>query len=649
MRLLTNHPSPRGRDALVVVLAWAAPCLGAHTDGPSPFEALESVTITSVTKTAEDSFTVAADAHVLSDEAIRRSGAFSLPDVLRGVPGTEVASINNRTQAVTIRGFNGTSANKLLPLVDGRSLYSQRFGGTIWDIRDIPLADVEQIEVIGGPGGTAWGSNAVNGIINVITKSARATQGTLASATAGTGGDALLYARHGFSLGHTQWMRVYLHAAQRPDSLPVPPLRDANDAWNTARVGLRYDREPDAVTHTTVTADAFAARADILTGSPLSPQVADSHGWHILGRHIQAVGEGTSTLQVWYDAFRRELGVNQSEADVLDAEVRHAFPVGGAHEFLVGINARASRLRDRVSGPGVSSAFQPEVRWFEQGSLFVQDAWSPADTDLRLTAGTKLELNEFTGPAFLPSVRAAWTPGSWTLWGAYSRATRLPSRFEREQATRQQFGASTLEALPNPELDAEEMDAFELGVRWRDENHLRLDANVFWHTYTDLVVGSTTVVDPFLTRSQSVNGGSAETFGCGVEAVWTPVEGLDVSASWDHVDIRVTSDPGVVDVAFERIPTLTPRNQVRLGVRWDWEGWEVDARARWVDELPTPGRHVPDYIAVDARVGRQLGAGWEVALIGRNLTDGAHPEFIFFTSQANEVERAVLLRIDWYH
>jgi iron complex outermembrane recepter protein len=630
-------------DVAVAGKADAIPLLRDAT-----FEELANLTVTTVSKREEHYFQAAAAVHVITAEDIRRSGALLLPEVLRLSPGVEVGAINSRSYAVTIRGFNGTAANKVLPLIDGRSLYSQRFAGTIWDIRDLPLEDVEQIEVIGGPGGTTWGANAVNGVINIITKSARDTQGDLLIAGAGTFEQGYLYGRHGFSVGRDGWARVYLKAFQRDDSEQVNSP-DNNDAWKQVRAGFRYDRPDRSDSQLMVTGDVFYSDADqVLSGLP---DVAHSSGGHLLAKQQHALSDGTQvTLQSYLDVMRRDSGGSRSSADVVDLDLVATPPDDKAPAWSWGANYRLSRLEDSV-GPstGFVSDFKPAVRCFSQGGVFLENTWRP-DAGYRLTAGAKAEYNDFTQWEFMPSLRAAWTPNdATTFWTSWSRAARIPSRYENDQSlTFASPGFSSL-TLPSPDLEAEVLNAFELGARWRRTSALSVDANLYYHEYTRLeTTRYLPSSDPTLSISNLDNLGRGQAWGAELQMVWRPVTWwqMQVGYSYLDMDLRVAATSG--DTTLEQIPNLSPRHQVSLRSSWNFgRTWELDAWFRAVSKLPQSLTPIPAYETLDLRLSKQLGRGWEVALVGQNLLSASHQEFRFFTTRA-AVARGFYLRIAKY-
>ena len=612
------------------------------------FEELANITVTTVSKREEKSFTVAAAVHVITGEEIRRSGARMLPEALRLTPGVEVGAINSRSYAVAMRGFNGTTSNKLLPLIDGRSLYSQRFASTIWDIRDIPLEDVEQIEVIGGPGGTTWGANAVNGVINIITKSARDTLGDMWVVGAGTFEQGFLYARHGFSVGNAGSARFYVKAFQRDDSQPVN-VADNNDAWSQVRTGFRFDREAPDGSQTTVTGDIFYSDADQLFAG--LADVAHSSGGHLLAKHLLPLEGGSQLkLQSYIDIIRRDSGGNQSKADVFDVDLLVTPRESDRLAFSWGANCRLSQLEDAVNpAGGVVTEFLPAQRSFKQGSGFLEAIHRPESGRYQVTAGAKAEYNDFTHWEFMPSLRAAWTPTpNTTWWTAWSRAARIPSRFENDQMMTITTPTLNSRTLPSPDLDAEKLNAFELGWRWRGPRSFSADVSLYFHDYTKLATNEA-VLSPPGTDSRYENLGHGTSRGAEVQLVWRPLDWWQWQAAYTYTDLDMEVAANSTDTALVQVPTLTPRHLLSLRSSWNiGTRWEIDAWFRSVAKLPQPGRLIPAYQTLDLRVGRQFGGGWDISVVGQNLLSSSHREFRFFTVQA-AVARGFYVRIEKRH
>lgn len=599
--------------------------------------------IISVSRTEQKAFRTAAAVYVITNEDIRRSGAMNLPDALRLAPGVESAFINSRSWAVTIRGFNGTSANKLLPMVDGRSIYNMRFSGTIWDTREVMLEDVERIEVIRGPGGTAWGANAVNGVINVITKNAKDTQGTLVSAGGGTFEQAFVAAREGFKVGASTWMRIYVDSFQRGDSEPITPA-DANDAWWQSNVGLRLDSEMDDQRRLTVASKFFYSEGDQYVSG--LPDRARSIGGFLQARYDVELDEASKfSTQIYYDGLQRDSGGSYNESDVLDWEAQYDRGLGVSHLFTIGANYRLNRLFDESMPSTIVSTYDPPERWLNQFGAFLQDEWAAVPDRLTVTGGIKAEYNDFTGWEPLPSLRAAWTPTErQTVWAAASRAVRIPSRADNDLTTTIPTPGLTIRSEPSDELSPEILWAYELGYRIHPIESLSFDATVFYNDYDQLFTSSSSFIPaPPTLLSVRVNEGTAESFGAELAARWRPFAWWQLQLAYSYLDLQVHAPN---DRPAEAVEGQSPAHQASLLSSWNlgnqvqFDGW-----LRFVDELPAPG--IAEHLNLDLRVAWRPRPHWELSVVGQNLLDDSDYEFRFLASQRWARPRGVYGKVSW--
>lgn len=466
-------------------------------------EELLNVEVTSVARKAQRLSDSAAAVFVLTRSDIRRSGATTLPGVLRLVPGVEVARIDSNKWAVSVRGFNNRFANKLLVLIDGRSAYSQLYDGVFWETTDLPLEDIERIEVIRGPGGTMWGANAVNGVINIITTHSRESEGTLVSVTGETvGPGGLGTVRQGWHLGDTGGLRVYAKGLDR--TLTNGPAM--HDRWSLARGGFRADGGT-AERGFSLQGSAYSgqfgqtyAQLPTLTDSPQTPGDSDVHG----GQFSGALTRGRSassllTLRSFVDyTYRKELLLTDRRFTA-DVDLQHRLAVSRRHDVVYGAGYR--RTNDDVLGTAFAS-FSPRKRGGDLFSVFAQDeiAVTPA---FHVTAGTKFEHSTIAGGGWQPSTRAIWNmKPSHAVWGAVSRALRTPSRAELDvTVVLQQLPPSPLVPLPTqvvresaPDMKPEVLWAYEGGYRGRLGDRLSVDLTAYLGDYSRL--------------SQSVPGGA---------------------------------------------------------------------------------------------------------------------------------------------
>ncbi|HSS44518.1 MAG TPA: TonB-dependent receptor, partial [Thermoanaerobaculia bacterium] len=389
-------------------------------------EELFEMEVTSVSKKPEKLSETAAAVHVVTDEDIRRSAAPSIPEALRDIPGIEVARVDSRQYAITARGFNGTTANKLLVLMDGRSLYTPLYSGVFWDAQDTLMEDIARIEVIRGPGATVWGANAVNGVINIISKSAEETQGLLVTGGGGNEERAFTGVRYGGKLGADAYFRVYGKYFDRNDSVR-PNGQDANDQFQMGQGGFRVDWKPRAD-------QLFTLQSDVYDGSAEQPTAGDIDlkGGNLLGRWTRHFSANSDLqIQAYYDRTERNIPpIFGEKLDTLDLDVRHRFLPAGGHDVVWGFGYR--HTNDKVNN-SPALAFLPPNQTRQLATAFVQDEITLVESRLHLTLGSKIEHNDYTGFEYEPSGRLAWTPSKeQTIWAAISRAVRAPSRIDRE-------------------------------------------------------------------------------------------------------------------------------------------------------------------------------------------------------------------------
>ncbi|MDX2110409.1 MAG: TonB-dependent receptor [Verrucomicrobiota bacterium] len=605
-------------------------------------EALSNVRIVSFSRTEQSAFTTPAAVYVITDQDIHNSGAQTLPDVLRLAPGIESAYVNNRLVAVTLRGFTGLASNKFLPLIDGRSIYSLRYSGTIWDTRDLMLEDVERIEVIRGPGGTAWGSNAVNGIINVITRHARDTQGTYLSAGGGTHHEAFVTAREGFKLGEKSWMRVYTKAYSLGDSEPIDQP-DANDALWQTRTGFRYDAELRKTHQLMLSGDVYFTEGDqFLSG--LNDK-ARSNGGYLQGRYTVELDDASKLqAQLYYDRFQRDSSGAFTKADVIDGELQYEVELEQSHHVVLGTSYRASRLFDESSTFSIPQNNYAEAeRLFNQVGVFAQDEWGVVPDRLTFTGGLKAEYNDFTGVEYMPNIRACWTPTNHqSLWVAASRAVRIPSRGEYDSTQITVTPGMTFKIIPNPDIAAEVLWAYEAGYRIRTSADLSFDFAVYYNKYDQLVaLSQPTVVDGRTQLTTRLNEGTGESYGGELAIQWQALDWWRLQAALSHLNLEITTP---LDPAAESIQGQSPENQVSVLSSWELgRMFQVDAWLRYVDELPATG--IDAQFNLDVRLGVRLGEHLELSVTGQNLLSESSQEFRFPRVQQLARPRGVYVKV----
>ena len=460
-------------------------------------EDLMQVEVSSAARKQQKMSDTAAAAYVISQEDIRRSGATSIPEALRLAPGLNVARIGSSSWAISARGFNGRYANKLLVLMDGRTVYTPMFSGVFWDVQDTLMEDIERIEVIRGPGAAMWGANAVNGVINIITKSARDTQGNLAIAGAGSMERGFAGFRHGGQIDDDTYYRVYGKAFDR-GAAESGSGKQLDDDWRGLRSGFRLDKRLADGDKLTVQGDAYTLKVGEtvnpygLSTPPFGvPFATDdlAQGANVLARWQHRLdNQSEMTLQAYFDQTKFSAPKLSETLQTLDVDFQHRLAPSLTHDVMWGANVR--HIRSQASNTADIS-FSPASHAYTNFSFFLQDDIALIPERLRLTLGSKVEVPHFGGTELQPNVRLLWTPnGSNSVWLAASRASRTPSRGETESRVAVAlFNPATAPlqfvTVPNPDLEAEKLTAYEVGYRTLLTNRLSLDIAAFSNRYSD--------------------------------------------------------------------------------------------------------------------------------------------------------------------
>jgi len=601
-------------------------------------EQLANIEVMSVSRQAERLADAPASIYVITNEDIRRAGVTSLPEALRLAPNLQVARSSASGYAISARGFNSTTANKLLVLIDGRSVYTPLFSGVFWDAQDVMLEDVERIEVISGPGATLWGANAVNGVVNVITRSAQASQGALIGPGGGNreSGGAV---RYGGKIGTDGHYRVYGKYFDR-DNTERANGTEVRDGWQKGQVGFRADWG-GASRGFTLQGDAYTGKLD-----QTQPARTSIDGMNLLGRWNQRLAGGSDIrLQAYLDHTERDVpGTFGEVLDILDVEFQHGIQLAASNRVLWGGGYRYAR--DSVQN-SAALAFLPADKNLDWANVFVQDEIKLSAT-VELTAGLKLERNDYTGWEYLPSVRLAWKPAAdQLLWTALSRAVRAPSRLDRELFAP---GNPPFALAGGPNFRSEISNIFEIGYRARPASAISYSFTVFYHDHDHLrslepAPGGTCVA--IVPGNTCVLGNLMEGTTKGVEA-WGSYQ---VTRMW-----RLSGGTVLLDQNLQRKPgSLDPTGPSALGndPAYQWQlrsamnltdRHEFDIIVRGVAELPSP--QVPAYTAVDARLGWRATRDIELSVTLQNLFDDKHPEF-GAPATRSEFERGLFLKLLW--
>lgn len=663
---------------LVATLAWApgAPAAG-DTLEDLDLEQLMALEVTSAARKPQTLSQTASAVFVITARDIRRSGARSIPEALRMVPGLQVARIDGSKWAISARGFADRFGNKLLVLMDGRSLYSTEFSGVYWEVQDSLLEDVERIEVIRGPGATLWGANAVNGIINIITKKSTDTVGGLGSFSLGTDGEVSAAARHGAPLGPDAFGRLYVKG-QGHGALDLAEGGGGQDDWRQYQGGFRVDWTPSWADRVTVQGDAYGAELGQTLDLPLvtypfltrSTEDVPASGWNLLGSWERQRANGGMKLQAYLDSYQRSEVWYGLSHETLDLDYSDRQGLGGGHELQWGLGYRQVRdILDSTQWLTVLPHRQTTRLYsgfFQYDYPLVADRW-------RLSLGSKLEHNDYTGFELQPNARLLWSPSPTTsAWAAISQAARTPSRTDRDMLT---FAGVSPTGLASPALlasyilgsedfDAEHLTAHELGFRKAFSTELSLDLAAFYNVYRDLRSyekallpsdgGSLAIMNVTLD-----NQARAHTFGLELAADWRPTPSTQyaLAYSWWQSDVSLaesSTDTNTLEVTEGG----TPHHQVSLRGSFDLTPrWDLDLWYRYVDALASPsaraltlGYRIPAYHTLDARLAWRPRDDLELSLVGKNLL-GARVEFLseLYTPPATEVDRSLslILRLDF--
>lgn len=618
-------------------------------------EQLMEIEVISVSRTPEPLSEAASAIQVVFGEEIRRSGAATLPQALRLADNLAVAQKNSHDWAITARGFNTALANKLLVLLDGRSVYTPLFSGVFWNVQDVLLEDVDRIEVISGPGGSVWGANAVNGVINVRSKPASETQGTFAQIGSGNQLDSLVNVRHGGTLGETAHFRIY-GKLQRRDSERLAGGGAAGDAWDRGATGFRVDGDRPGFGSWTLQGDFYDGDDGLPEGG-----VARVRGGNLLTRWKRPGRRGSElAVQAYTDRTSLRLpvpelvinglplapaGTLRDELRTYDFDLQHRLATDVRHRITWGAGFRywSSRV-DNAPALG----FLPRRRDQRLWSLFAQDEIR-LGTDLDLTIGTKVEHTDTVGIEFEPSVRLAWRPReAATLWAAVSRAVRTPSRIDRELAQPPPPHLTLL--VGNPEFDSESVVSAEAGARGVLSRRATGSASVFYNRWRSLRSTSVTpgTILPFFFENQL----EGDSYGLELRGQVQCTGRLRLTAGYTYLEHDLTVRSGGFDFNDARNETADPEQQVALRAALDvGRNLSADAALRWVDRLdvnngPTVGS-VPSYFELDLRIGWHPTAALEVELVGSNLLHDEHPEYGFPGPDRVEIRRSVGGRLTW--
>jgi iron complex outermembrane recepter protein len=616
---------------LTTVAALVAPLPSLAAPDVKSLFSTKDVEVISVSKNPEKAFDAASSIFVLSQNDIKRSGATTIPEALRLVPGLEVARIDSHTWAITSRGFNRQFANKLLVMIDGRTVYNQLFSGTYWDMQDVVMEDIDRIEVIKGPGATLWGANAVNGVINIITKDARLTQGALLSATYGNEEKGTLVGRYGGKIGNDMAYRVYSKYFDR-DSAYKLNGDDAENSWTNAGTGFRVDWQKTA-------RETFTFQGDVAKGSnehPLTlPGIAstvdgdeDTNQANIMAKWNNKISNDSDIqLQASLDYLKRDvIGLTQ-EFKTFDMDFQHTWTGIKNNEVTWGLGYRL--LQDDLTTAPIGGTtyldYTPDSSTNNLYSAFLQDKIALVSDKLFLTVGSKLEHNYYTGFEVQPSARISWlATDKQTLWGSVSRAVRTPSRAEESIAlVVGQIGPFFLRQIGNSNMESEDLLAYEIGYRVRPTSNISFDVSTFYNVYSNLrsYEPNGTVNIPL------ANNGYGDTYGVELASDWGVTNNWHLSAGYSLLFMDLNVKPGSTDPLSPLDSKSSPKHQFKLSSHLNLpHNVGLDNMLYYVDSLDAPV-NVADYLRFDTSINWEMKEGVELSLVGQNLFDDRHQEF----------------------
>lgn len=630
------------RPAMFSSLLWLAtsgmPALAAGDSNDAlvelsrmSLEQLAKVEVTSVSKAAQSLSTAPASIYVITREEIRRSGITRVPELLRLAPNLQITQLTATDYSNGARGLSGAPqaqnfSNKILVLIDGRSVYSPLFSGVVYDMQDVLVDDIERVEVISGPGATLWGANAMNGVINIITRRAEDSRGPLARADVGTR-DKDFALRYGGGPSENAY-RVYAKWSDRGSS-ELPDGTDAGDDWNLFQAGFRTDLDRGD--------DAFTLQGDYQQGAQnflVTTDDVEFRGANLLGRWVHTGGRVDTRLQLYFDRVDREeppQGI-AFDIDTWDIELQQSAELAGRHQLVWGLGRRNYDYQTQNN----ALAFMPSHRDLRVTNIFVQDGISLAG-GFKLTAGVKFEENIYSGWETLPDLRVSWAPNDTTLlWMAGSRAVRAPTPFDTDV---QEFVDGTLFLQGAPQFQPEQVTAFELGIRGNPDARVSYSVSAFYDEYDDLRTIEITPVTLLPLRWGNLMEGSAY----GVEA-WANLQVAPwwrVSPGFRSVHKELHFEEGSSQLLGFAQAGNDPRSSWQLKSSMDFGDFTLDAMLRRIGELPEP--QLDAYSELSARLAWRLNDQVEFAIKGFNLLNETHREYA--DPQGREIRRSVLAEI----
>lgn len=640
--IMNSHGRPwREIFHLVILFAFVeALSINASAQVASPeglkklsLEELMNVEVTSVSKRPEKLKEVASAIQVITQEDIRRSGATNVPEALRLASNLQVAQVNSSQWAISARGFNNVLSDKLLVLIDGRSVYTPLYAGVFWDVQNLLLEDIDRIEVISGPGGALWGANAVNGIINITTKNAKKTQGLFVDGGAGSALKSYGALRYGGKLGKNIYYRVYGMAYNRGSTINSDT--SANDKWWLSQGGFRVDWDDTKK-------NSIRVQSNFYTGQPNPDGTTNvvANGTNIIGRWTHQLSDNSEyKLQAYYDQTWRDFRNGFTEnLKIYDIDWQHRFQLGNRQEIIWGAGVRF--MDDKEQNLQLFE-FLPAQKTLHIYNTFIQDNITLVKERLHLTIGSKLEHNSYTGFQNQPSSRLTWTvTDRQTVWAAASSAVRTPSRIDRD------FFLSLTPSVPlitGGSFVSEKLLSYELGWRVQLREGFLFSMATFYNFYDNL---RSVEPSPTIYPVTYGNGVKGESYGVELSATQQLTDWWRLREGYTLLRKNLSLKPGSQDLNKGTAESNDPGYQALIQSMMDLPGKiELGAVLRYVDVLPQP--HVAGYAGLDVRIGWKLIRSLEFNIVGQNLLSNRHAEFIPSSPSPRLIERSVYLKLTW--
>ena len=634
---------------------------------------IKVVNVTSVSKRSQKLTEVASAIFVITQDDIRRSGVTSIPEALRMAPGVQVARISTDKWAISVRGFNGFSSNKVQVLIDGRSDYSPLFAGTLWVQQDTLMEDIERIEIIRGPAATVWGTNAVNGIINVITKNAADTQGTFLTAGGGSFEHGFFSARYGGKINEQTPFRIYAKTFTRGSTRSLSGNNN-HDQWHSTRGGFRLDHTR-GIDQLTLHGELFYnSLGDTLNRNSLNlplridnSQRGHQEGGYMRFRWDRIFSDRSSlSLQASYDRNRYQLfPFSKYDAQSVDVDFQHRFPWLDNHDLTWGAHYRANL--NKVFNTEIVT-FSPRQRTNHFFSLFIRDEITLIPDHLLFSIGTRLDHNDFTGLEVQPNARLMWTPNTKnSIWVAVSRAVRTPSRSEIDAFVKTGFDSNDLGISPflpfsiqatlqgTKNFNSEKLLAYELGYRHQLSARASFDVTGFINDYSHLRDFSAGALSFGTGLSQQLiipimpnNKASALTYGFEVSIDLKPLDQWHLQSSYSYLNMHISSSQLFSEPTIGGADKVNPQHQLSLRSNYDFsEKLQLNLWLRYVSNIAF--YNISDYVTMDAKLSWKPARHTELFIVGQNLFSENHREFVsdIISSTPAHIPRGIFVGAQW--